>query len=259
MARNTLRAAAAAGCTIEWWSLGRRASLAWDRTGVDAAVEAADPDLAVDYYYGGLEIDGRRFAGFIPDRELRWLAELGLAQTVRDYHEVLNRELPDPEVRRSKVFVGGHSLGGVLSGFLGAWDFGGQPGHDLYAGLICIDTLADVDPFGGQDRTISRLAAKVGVGHLHHRLVQGVRHGLFPRTFTATRICAPETLNLLAFAALQAIYRGEEETTLHTRLPIEGPLALAQRFYFAAHGVSSSRAAPVSVTSESPAKVCWLR
>lgn len=233
VARNTLRAAAARGATIEWWSLGRRASLAWDRTGIDAAIEAGDPDLAFEYYYGGLAIDGRRFAGFTPDRELRWLGELGLAQTVRDQHEVLTREIADPSVRRSKVFVGGHSLGGIISGFLGAWDFGGEPGHDLYAGLVCIDTLAEADPFRLQESTVARLATKVGIGHLHHRVVQGVRHGLFPRTFAATQITAPETLNLLALAALDAVYSGDEESTLHQRVPTTGSLGVAERFYFA--------------------------
>jgi hypothetical protein len=232
MARNTVRAAAAKGRAIEWWSLARRGCGAWDRTGIDAAKEANDPQLALDYYYRGAAINGRRFAGFIRDRDLRFVAELGISQTVLDQFEVLTRELPDPQVRRTKVFCGGHSLGGIVTGLFGTWDFNGVPGYDQFAGLIALDTLVDGDPFGLQTRPRLNPVARVVAGHLHRRVVQFTRLGLLPRTFNFTPLLRPETLHLLVLAGLMALYRGDDEIRLYDEIPRTPAWEFMSRVYF---------------------------
>lgn len=233
LARNTLRAAADKGRTIEWWTLARRGCGAWDRTGIDAATAAGDAKVAYDYYYGGAEVDGRRFEGFKRDSELRYVAELGLAQTVRDQHEVLVRELPDADIRRTKVFCGGHSLGGIVTGFYAAWDFDGVPGHDQFAGLIALDTLVDCDPAGVRRRPAIKRAMEAIAGRVHHRVVQLARRGLLPLTFNFIPIVRPETLHLIILGGLSALYEGEEESELFKMLPRTPGWELVERFYFA--------------------------
>ncbi|MFS2293030.1 MAG: hypothetical protein FWJ90_10045 [Actinomadura sp.] len=84
VARNTVAAAAPKGRYIEFWALDRRSNCLEDRTGVLAGLRAGDVRLAVDYYYRGKEVDGRRFAGYRTNDQVEWLQHVGLEQTVRD-------------------------------------------------------------------------------------------------------------------------------------------------------------------------------
>ena len=55
------------------------------------------------------------------------MREFGLGLTVRDWHAVITRELPDRAVRTRKLICGGHSLGDLLTAALASWDFDGDP------------------------------------------------------------------------------------------------------------------------------------
>ncbi len=54
--------------------------------------------------------------------------------------------IPDPEKRRKKVFVGGHSYGGLAASMFAGWDLDGDPetlddaGYMNCAGLFAFDT-----------------------------------------------------------------------------------------------------------------------
>ena len=71
----------------------------------------------------------------------------GLATALSDLRVVVRRarECVGP---RGKVFLGGHSLGGMLAQCYAAWEFPGRPGHDEIDGLVLIDGAV-----GGPDWT----------------------------------------------------------------------------------------------------------
>lgn len=215
LARNVIRGAAATGLTIEWWSLARRSDGATDLTGVHAAYAAADPSVAMDYYFGGKPVNGRLFEGFRGGDRQRYLGELGLRQVVDDTHEVLTRELPDPVVRRNKVFLGGHSLGGLLAGAYAAWDFDGTPGHDLCAGLIAIDTLVGTDPLDLHRRRRLRPVTQA----LHRGVVAAVRRGLLPAATPPGGTAVAQFWTFLHILGVAAACSPDTETDVFQRLP----------------------------------------
>ena len=68
LARNTVRNAGAKKRRIEVWVLDRRANCLEDHHGVKAGARAKSIQPAFDYYFGGGEVEGRRFPGFVPAR-----------------------------------------------------------------------------------------------------------------------------------------------------------------------------------------------
>jgi hypothetical protein len=153
LARNTVRNAARRRRHVEVWALDRRANCLEDHTGVHAAADARDPSIAYDYYWGGREVNGRRFAGF--RRDAGFLREFGLDLTMRDWYRVIQR-IPGQRRRARKVICGGHSFGGPLTAAFASWDFDGNPGttrdagYKQCAGLVGLDTQIRVsNPLGG--------------------------------------------------------------------------------------------------------------
>lgn len=222
VARNTLDALARRGVQAEWWSIPRRSVCAFDLTGLRAANRAGDGRLAFDYYYGGRAIGGETFAGFGSGRKLRYLAEIGLAHNVHDIHEVLARALPDPEFRRTKVFCGGHSDGGLIMGAFGAWDFGGGPetaGFQQCAGFFAIDSLIVTDPGHLQAQPRFAEAARLLGGLPYPLLVTAMKAGLIPSTYDGVPIVAPETMALLPVLGSATHFDPDAETDAHRRLP----------------------------------------
>ena len=78
-----------------------------DNTGILAGVKSGNYQDAIDYYYHGKVIDGQKFDGFYgnTDKKLDFLAEIGIDQTIQDWHAVVNTEIPDPVYRATKVSV----------------------------------------------------------------------------------------------------------------------------------------------------------
>lgn len=216
--RNVVRAASERGLTVEWWAIARRSDGATDLTGIKAGRAAKDPALAFDYYFRGAEVDGRIFEGFRRGSQLRFLAELGFAQVIKDQHELLERELPDPVVRKAKVFCAGHSLGSLLASGYAAWDFDGTPGHELCAGVIAIDSLASVDPLRLADKRWAKTAAKLAE-RVHRGLLSGLRSGRMPNTTAGMQVTKPEAFVLAHVLGLAAAVDGNEETQLHRHFP----------------------------------------
>lgn len=230
LGRNTIRMLGEAGLIAEVWVIDRRANGVEDHSAIEVAMAEGDYHLALDYYYGGRTVGGRKFAGFRPDRELGFLAEFGMARTVEDLHAVLCRELPDPDVRAEKVFLGGHSLGGIQAGTYAAWDFDGRPGHEQIAGLIALDTVTHLDPL--------RLAARPWLARPLRPLARGVeripaamRRGLLPRSTAVLRggWGNPEAFALIAAVAVAAVQAPEEETDILRLLPATGTPSLVLR------------------------------
>ncbi|MFF4239128.1 hypothetical protein ACFYYL_24935 [Actinomadura geliboluensis] len=209
VARNTVSAAAKSGRHIEFWALDRRSNCLEDRTGVLAGLKAKDVHLAVDYYYRQKEIDGRRFAGYQTNDQVKWLQTVGLAQTVRDQYDLLARELPDQAARKRKMLCGGHSLGGVLTAYFAEWDFDGNPattgdaGYNQCSGYFALDTrIATGLPGTGGGEVPAEWVplVKFGAGAVQ----AGLETGVVPRALSAPAVVNTETMNLLAIAGLAA-------------------------------------------------------
>jgi hypothetical protein len=155
VARNVVRLAADRGRSFEVWTIDRRSACLEDHHGTHAAERARSVRPAFDYYYGGKEVDGKRFDGFVPPSEAQFMREFGLGLTVRDWHAVITRELPDRAVRAKKLICGGHSLGGYLTAALASWDFDGDPettddaGFEECAGLAGLDTTVSISGSDG--------------------------------------------------------------------------------------------------------------
>ncbi|WP_327181657.1 hypothetical protein [Streptomyces sp. NBC_01334] len=233
VARGTVAKAAAQGRHIEFWALDRRSNCLEDRTGI----ASGDQHTAVDYYYRAKQVDGRVFGGFVDDDRLGWMAKLGIEQTVRDEYDLLVHELPDQGLRRSKVLCGGHSLGGVVTGYFAAADFDGDPttladaGQNQCAGYFALDTtistsLADLSGSLPDDTNLP----DVGLGYA--AVQAGLDTGLLPRSLSAPVLLNPETMTLLGIAGLGAVRDPDGEADLPAYLPSGINIEATNRFLF---------------------------
>ncbi|MFF8934331.1 hypothetical protein ACF08O_06220 [Streptomyces paradoxus] len=234
VARNTVERAAEAGRHIEFWALDRRSNCLEDRTGI----ASGDQHTAVDYYYRGKPVGGRTFAGFTGNAQLGWTAKLGIEQTVRDQYDLLTAELPSQAQRKQKVLCGGHSLGGVITGYFAAADFDGDrattadAGYNQCAGYFALDTtvstsLADLSGSIPGDTNLPDIGLGYGV------VQAGLDSGVLPRTLSAPVLLNPETMTLLGIAGLGALDDLEGEADLPRYLPANVNIEATNRFLFA--------------------------
>ncbi|WP_051135608.1 hypothetical protein [Streptomyces sp. 351MFTsu5.1] len=233
VARNTVARAAQEGEHVEFWALDRRSNCLEDHTGT----ASGDQHTAVDYYYRGKQVAGRTFAGFVADGRLGWMARLGIEQTVRDQYDLLTAELPDQKVRKDKVLCGGHSLGGVITGYFATADFDGDPattadsGQNQCAGYFALDTTVSTS-LGDLSGSIPDDTGLPDVG-LGYGVVQaGLDSGLFPRSLSAPVLLNPETMTLLAIAGVGAVQDPDGESDLPGYLPRNTDIEATNRFLF---------------------------
>ncbi|MGI5218742.1 hypothetical protein [Nocardia sp. CA-290969] len=212
--------AAQSGQHVEFWALDRRSNCLEDHTGTQAALRTGSLDTATGYYFGGAEIDGRRFAGYAEGAATAWLRDQGLAQTLRDQYDLLRLELPDAGVRKRKVLCGGHSLGGFLTGYFAGWDFDGDPattadtGDNQCGGYFALDSV--VRPgLGLRGFELPDVPAPLAgaLEQLSLRLDTALPVLRFPAVIN------PETTNLLALAGLAARLSPDGVNDLVRRLP----------------------------------------
>jgi hypothetical protein len=223
VARDTVVQAARSGRHIEFWALDRRSNCLEDRTGLRAGLAARDPHVAVDYYYRDREVDGRTFAGYLGNGQVGWLARVGLEQTLRDEYDLMVAELPDQGLRKQKVLCGGHSLGGVLTGFFAEWDFDGNPGttadagYNQCSGYFALDStistsLGDLSGLGS-----TQMVPDPGIGYAATQA--GLDSGLLSRTISLPAIINAETMNVLGIAGLAANVNPGGRSDLATYVP----------------------------------------
>ena len=125
---NTLDLLARALVTVpghEVWVVTRRSALLQDNRGIAAAVAYGNPDFALGYYYGNLQIDGHTFR-HLTTSDVAFAAYWGLDVHLRDIRAIVR------EVHRryplARIVLGGHSLGGILAALYAGYDFGRVPG-----------------------------------------------------------------------------------------------------------------------------------
>jgi pimeloyl-ACP methyl ester carboxylesterase len=211
---------------IEVWVVDRRANNIEDLAGMNAAEEAHDTNVAIDYYYNGAEIDGHKFQGFLTSGDVPYLSEFGLELAMKDVYTVITTNVPDPAVRRQKVFVGGHSLGGPLTAYFAGWDFDGDPatlddaGYMNCAGLIGLDTIVSPD-LNFAEVNLSDLLADAPMSpeeEYYNYVVNVFRTGEQPR-FVTLPVMGTETLALNELMAMEAAWHPDDESTLLDRVP----------------------------------------
>jgi hypothetical protein len=229
VARDTVAAAARQGRHIEFWALDRRSNCLEDHTGVRAGLAAGDPLVAVDYYYRHRPAGGRLFAGFLGNGAVGWLARMGVEQTVRDEYAVLAAELPDQNLRKRKVLCGGHSLGGVITGYFAVSDFDGQAGYEQCGGYFALDTTISLSLADLSGQLPSGALPDTGLGYAV--LQAGLDSGALTRTVSAPALINAETMNLLGVAGLAALLDPGHETLLPA-LPSNPNIDTTQRILF---------------------------
>lgn len=246
--RNIVSEARRRGRHVEVWGVDRRSNCLEDRTGIEAAKVARDARVAMDYYYRGREIGGRRFEDFrgtVPSTfridlhgKDAFQRQLGLEQTLLDYYAVIADGFPDPAQRARKVVCGGHSLGGVLTGLFAAWDFDGDrrttadAGVNQCAGFIAVDTFA----VSRADRTL--VPALSGVTRPFGRLAPGME------SLIELPVINPEIMAILTGAAGNAYFDGDAESSLQREIPRTPRVREALRILFSRdllHYVRSGR------------------
>jgi hypothetical protein len=234
VARNTIAEAARQGSHIEFWALDRRSNCLEDHTGRDAGLATGDVHLAVDYYYRNRQVDGRRFDGFVENSELGWLGRVGLEQTLRNQYDLLVAELPSQPLRQQKVLCGGHSLGGILTGFFAVWDFDGNhatttdAGYRQCGGYFALDTSISTS-LG--DLTGGMPVENPGLNYVATQAA--LETGLLTRSLSLPVLINAETMNLLGIAGLAAVLAGDAESDLATYLPPNLNIDTTQRILFA--------------------------
>lgn len=137
MARNLVEMSCG---KVEVWLAERRHHFLEDPTGMIAAEKAGDPWIANGYYYEGLEVDGKVFAGFLDGNAPKsaMLSEWGLDIAMKDIRSVI-RQVPET-ARQATVFLGGQSRGVAYVRAYAAYEFeNGHLGCEDLAGLVLVD------------------------------------------------------------------------------------------------------------------------
>jgi hypothetical protein len=237
-ALNTIEASAARGRHTEYWVYSFRSDCLNDRTGLNAAIQAKDYHVALNYYYFHKPVNGKVFAGWPTWRDESFLGSIGIAQTMNDWRTIITDAFPDAAQRSQKVFCGGHSLGGFTIGALTAWDYDGNPdttddaGYNLCAGWVALDSIVTNDTAGiGKTPIISDISNGVlGIVPGFFELLG--RLGIHP-SIDLKVVMTAQTWNIHAIAAMAAYYQPNAESTLLREFPVGVNIDLTFRAFLA--------------------------
>lgn len=226
------------GLNLEVWGAERRSNTVEDLTGVEAAERQADTQVAIDYYYHGAQVDGRTFAGFPTNEQIPYLSEFGLKLFMEDMNTIITTMVPDPEMRRQKLFLGGHSLGGILTALYAGWDFDGNPatlddaGYRNCAGFVALDSVItasnDVAAVKNALPSSVKSASADEAEQAYAEFLAALRDGTAPRVLPIPGI-NPETMVLLECLGMDADFAPQAESTLLERIPRSDQLDLLLR------------------------------
>ncbi|WP_206071424.1 hypothetical protein [Antrihabitans stalactiti] len=239
VATNTVRSAMRLGHNIEFWALARRSQCLDETTGFDFALRSGNYLDAVDYYFNGKEIDGRKFPGFRQSSNLQVLDWMGLDRVVRDQYELMLAEIPDQAVRQRKFVCTGISLGGLVTGLFADWDFDGNPatqddaGFNQCAAFAAQDSMVSSDPAAIQNTPFFRDVTNVITGGANDVLKAGFRADVMPRIFGPVPVTGTKAFLILRLAGLAAHLAPDAESQLLQHLPRDLDIDLTLNTLFA--------------------------
>lgn len=228
------------GMNYEVWAMDRRANCLEDLHGAEAIRDVDDPTLAAnlifDYYLNGETVEGKTFEGFYKSSELDFLTEFGMELSTLDMFTVMQTMMPNLQDRQERLFVGGHSLGGIHTSVFLAWDLDGDPstledaGFNNVAGAFAFDSLlANLEeipeiiealiPFnlGALGVTVAEKVTPA----LYRLTVNGIRNNAISRMTSIPNLFTPVELAFpVAMAAITRIDpRAENEVLREIDIP----------------------------------------
>jgi hypothetical protein len=198
--------------------------------------------MAIDYYYLGEELNGRTFDGWLTNEDVPYLAEFGLELDTIDVYTVIETMVPDLEVRQQKLFVGGHSLGGIMTSMFAGWDLDGNPetlgdaGFNNCAGLFGFDTI--VTPIS----EVLDLYLRILPEPLYN-LVKDMTEGVYAELLKNLRedpasdrilpfpMIGAEVMSLLEALAMLADWAPDSECTMIHEVPYSESVEILLRFF----------------------------
>jgi pimeloyl-ACP methyl ester carboxylesterase len=198
---------------------------------------------AIDYYYRGKELNGRTFAGWLKNKDVPCLSEFGLQLDTEDVFKVIQTMVPDMETRKQKVFVGGHSMGGLMTSMFAGWDLDGNPatvndaGYNNCAGLFGLDT--SVSSAGGTPveaflKTLPKSAKPYEklTEHLYATLLNRLRIDPNSNRILPFPLLDAEAMSLLEAISMLAYFDPETECSLIREVPFSQSAKQLLRFLF---------------------------
>lgn len=220
-------------------TLERRNQCLVDDRGLELAEATGNILDAKAYYYDGAAIDDTQFQGYYRDRDVPFLTEFGLNRVLTDMYSVARHIYPDADVRREKLFIGGHSLGGNLTSAFMGWDFDGNPatlddaGYRQAAGFVRLDisvTPKDpaLDPFLVYGSNGFAINPDNEANKNHRFEVHQMELGLKPR-INRLPGATPETFMLVELVGMLAHQAPDEEATLVRDFDLGGGPSLLLR------------------------------
>jgi hypothetical protein len=230
---------------IEVWVIDERSGTLEDLTGMNAAEDARNVDIAIDYYFRGKAVQGKVFGGFLNPKEIRFLSDFGFSIYMKDIYTIITTNMPDQNMRKQKLYLVGHCMGGFFLHVVAGWDFDGNPattadaGYNNFAGLVNLDGVIG----GALDllkkavnvipaETIDTIVTNV-MKNDYGGLITSMRTGYFP--VVANQIVAPvggQLYSYIEMAAMEADFAPEAESTLLKRVPYSINLETVLRVMF---------------------------
>lgn len=238
------------GLDLEVWAVERRNNRLEDLSAANYVEEQLQSggltvgeaaQLLIDYYYLGEELEGRTFDGWYKDRDLPFLSEFGLQLDTEDVFTVIQTMVPDPTVRKQKVFVGGHSMGGLMTSMFAGWDLDGDPattgdaGYENCAGLFGFDTLVS-SVSGFLDLFLGILpeglvTAEMTEG-LYATLLSSLRSDPDANRILPFPMLDAEAMSLLEAVAILADWDPDAECSVIREVPYSESMRMLLRFMF---------------------------
>ena len=233
------------GLNMEVWAVERRNNRLEDLSAVNFIEgELAAGQLTtqegvetfVGYHYDGQSVNGHTFDGWYVNEDLPFLSEFGLRLDTEDVFTVIQTLVPDPEVRREKVFVGGHSMGGPMTVYFVGWDLDGDPattydaGYNNCAGIFGFDT--SLAPMSGTFGAFSFALppaiagkAEITAGDFSAALAE-LRNGTSAVVLNSPPLLGAESMDLLEATAMAAYFDPDSEATYMRDVPWSGDMQL---------------------------------
>ena len=106
IARTIVRGCTEDGFPVEFWTIDRRSNGLEDLTGMNAAERDRRPEIAWGYYFGDAEVDGKTFAGYVPQGDVSYMSEWGMETHIEDLARRHRFDPPRPSKRGTSSWPG---------------------------------------------------------------------------------------------------------------------------------------------------------